>query len=226
MPALLFQIVTLFADLLVFIFFAYYFLVFIHKEKEIEKKEQKIDTNYHEIVDDALSKERKILDDASASSHHIVEDATTRADQIITGAEYVSKASKDTVDQALQKMVLTIEKEAVDTAQNFAKSYQASLQQLSASSLNDFQTVVKQLEIDLQKQSTTFHQTLFEQMKKDLDAYKVLRLQQTDQLITKIIQKASQEIFNKSISLSDHQNLVIESLEKAKKEGVFDWWKI
>ncbi len=222
MPALLFQIVTLFADLLVFIFFAYYFLVFIHKEKDIEKKEKKIDTDYHEIVDDALSKERKILDDAASSSHHIVEDATTRADQIITGAEYVSKASKDTVDQALQKMVLTIEKEAVDTAQDFAKSYQASLSQLSASSLNDFQTVVKQLEVDLQKQSEQFHQTLFDQMKKDLDAYKALRLQQTDQLITKIVQKASQEIFNKSISLSDHQAMVLESLEKAKKEGVFE----
>jgi hypothetical protein len=126
------------------------------------------------------------------------------------------------MDQALQKMVLSIEQEAVDTAQNFARSYQASLSQLSASSLNDFQTVVKELEMDLQKQSQQFHDTLFTQMKKELEDYKTLRMQQTDAMITHIIQKASQEIFNKTIPLSDHQTLVINALEKAKKEGIFD----
>ena len=222
MPALLFQIVTLSADLLIFIFFGYYFLKFARKEKEIEKKETKIDADYHRVVDDALARERKILDDATTESHHLVEDATTQADHIITGAEYVSSASKETVNQALQKMVLSIEKEAIDTAQTFARSYQASLTQLSASSLNDFQTVVKSLELDLQKQSSAFHETLFMQMKQELEEYKKERMKQTDALITRIIQKASQEIFNKTIPLADHEALVLAALEKAKKEGVFD----
>lgn len=221
MPALLFQIVTLSADLLIFIFFGYYFFKFARKEKEIEQKETKIDSDYHRVVDDALNRERKILDDATTQSHHLVADATSQADNIITSAEYVSSASKETVNQALQKMVLSIEKEAVDTAQNFAQSYQASLTQLSASSLHDFQTVVKSLELDLQKQSATFHETLFTQMKQELEEYKKERMKQTDALISKIIQKASQEILNKTIPLADHEALVLSALEKAKKEGVF-----
>jgi hypothetical protein len=36
------------------------------------------------------------------------------------------------------------------------------------------------------------------------------------------VQKASSEMFNKSISTEDHQKLLMESLEKAKSEGVFD----
>jgi vacuolar-type H+-ATPase subunit E/Vma4 len=222
MSALLFQIVTLSADLLIFLFVGYYFLKFHSKEKEIDKKTTKIDTDYHHIVDDALTKERTILNDASTASHHIVEDATAQADQIISGAQYISQATQETVDQALQKLVVDIEKEALSTAQDFAKSYQASLKQLSSSSLNDFQVVVKGLEADLQKQIQDFHETLFSQMKGELEEYKKARLAQTEQTITKVIEKASQEIFNKSISLSDHQSLVIEALEKAKREGIFD----
>jgi hypothetical protein len=59
-------------------------------------------------------------------------------------------------------------------------------------------------------------------MQKELDGYKQSRINQIEQMISRVIQEASQEILNKSISVDDHQKLLMESLEKAKKEGVFD----
>ena len=244
MPSLLFQLTTIAADLMIFLFVGYYLIKIRSKEKNLEKKEGKIDTNYHQIVDNALAKERKIL-----------EDATNEADQIITGAQYIRLASKETVDQAMQKMVADIQKEAVNTSnsllnisntsketvnqtmqkmvsdiqkeavvttRDFMNSYQTSLKQLASQSLKDFQNVVKGLEIDLQKQIKDFHETLLPNLEKELEDYKQARLKQTEQTITRIIQQVSQETLNKSISLNDHQNLLIESLEKAKKEGIFD----
>src|SRR5438105_5762716 len=141
MPAQLFQVITLLADLAIFIFVAYYLLKLRTKEKTLERKEGKIDTNYHQIVDDALSKERKIIDDA-----------THEADQIITGAHYIKHASKEAVDEALQRAVDDIQKEAAANAQVFTNSYQDSLKQLSTQSLQDYQNVIKELEANLQKQ--------------------------------------------------------------------------
>ena len=40
-------------------------------------------------------------------------------------------------------------------------------------------------------------------------------------MVIAIIQKASQEILNKSLSLDDHRQLITEALEKAKNEGLF-----
>ena len=74
----------------------------------------------------------------------------------------------------------------------------------------------------LEQQNKEFQDTLLPQIEKEVEYYKKARMQEIDQAVTSIVQKASQEIFNKSISIADHQNVVIQSLEKAKKEGFFD----
>lgn len=211
MPNLPFQIITTAADLVIFVFAGYYMLKIRKREKELEKKEKKIDTGYHQVIDDALSRERKIL-----------EDAAKEADEIITDAEYVNKSSTEEINRALHDLAKDIEKEAAQSAQTFTTSYATSLKNLTAESLTEFQTIVKTLVADLQKQTEEFRQTLLPKMEQELEGYKQARLKQTEEMTTRIVQKASQEILNKVIPLSDHQNLVTEALEKAKKEGVFN----
>jgi len=197
--------------LILLVFVGNYFSHLRSKERELEQKGDKIDNDYHHIVDEALAKERKILEDAAAE-----------AEQILTGAKNISKTTKDDVNAALQTMVVDIQKEALATAQNFTSSYQLSLKQLATQSTADFQNIVKGLEEDLQKQIKDFHETLLPRLEKELEEYKQSRLAQTEKIITQIVQKASQEILNKSLSLEDHKTLVFESLEKAKKEGLFN----
>ena len=58
-------------------------------------------------------------------------------------------------------------------------------------------------------------------LQKDIEAYKESRYADAEESVKQIVQKVSQEVLNKSISLEDHQKMVIDALEKAKKEGVF-----
>lgn len=211
MPTLLFQFITVSSNLIIFIFLLAYLLQIRAKEKEIEKKEKKIDTNYHQVVDNALFKERRIL-----------EDATEEAEQIITGAQYSTQAAKDAIHKALQTMLAEVQKDAVETAKDFMNDYQASLKQLSKESMNEFQNVARGLQTNLQRQVEEFHSTLLPNLQKELDAYKQTRLAQTDQMVTRVIQKVAQEVLNKTISLDDHHALMIDSLEKAKKQGTFE----
>lgn len=211
LPVLLFQISGFLLNLIIVLFLAYYLVKLRAKEKELEKKENKVDTNYHHIVDEALAKERKILEDASSE-----------ADKILTDAKYVNSSSQKIVDEALQKMIADIKAETSTAAEDFRKSYVASLQQIAATSLRDFQTVSKELQTDLEAQIKKFHESLLPNMEKELENYKQTRLKQAEQIITKVVQEASQQILNKSITFEDHQRLMTEALEKAKKEGLFD----
>lgn len=211
LPESVFQIFTITTDLIIIIF-VWYFLWDLHaKQKQLEKKENKLDSNYHHIVDDALSQERKILDDA-----------THEADQIITGAHYVNHASQQAVDQALETMTHDIQKDAGTLSKEFMDGYSASLKHLADTSLNDFHQITKALEAELQKETDEFRKRLLPNLEKELEDYKRIRLQQAEQTINQVVQRASQEILNKTISLHDHQNLVLESLEKVKKQGGFD----
>ncbi|HVA96187.1 MAG TPA: hypothetical protein VND99_00905 [Candidatus Acidoferrales bacterium] len=211
LPNTLFQILTIAADIVIFLFVWYYLWEMRGKEKWIEKERVKTDTNYHHVVDEALSKEQKIIDDA-----------TKEAQQIISDTEFLTKASQDEVNKALQQMEGAIEKQAGSTSQEFTKTYSASLQKVAAQSLTEFQTITKGMEQEMQRQTKEFRETLLPRLEKDLEEYKKLRLQQADRTITHIIQEVSQEILNKSLSVEDHQRLLIEALEKAKSEGAFD----
>ena len=211
MPILPIEILTIIADVVIFIFVGYYAYTLRKKEKEVDKIEKKEDADYHKIVDNALTKERQIL-----------EDATQEADEIISSAEYVRQSSKEAIDHALQELVKQIQKESISTATGFMTSYSDHLKNLATSSLTDFEDVSKALQADLQKQIKDFRESLLPDLEKELDEYKKMRLKQSEETIAKIVQKASSDIFNKSISLEDHQKLLIASLEKAKAEGVFD----
>jgi vacuolar-type H+-ATPase subunit H len=239
MPALVIQVIQIYADLVIIIFVGYYFLKLWTKERELERKEGKIDTDYHHVVDTALEKERKIIDDA-----------TQEADQIISGAYYVNKAAKETVDQALERMIADIQKETLATARAFMQSYENSLKSLTTESVSDFNLVSKSqqeemkkqiadyremlnhsltqfqgvatnMEKDLQEQIMAFHNTLLPTMQKEIEEYKAARMKETELMITKVVQKVSQEVLNTTLTLNDQQKLVLDSLEKAKKEGVF-----
>lgn len=204
-------IATIASSVFVFIFVLYYFFSLKEREKKVKEKENAIDSDYHHVVDDALTKEKKILGDAS-----------NQADQIIRQSQYLTDSSKQEVSNAIKAVVADIQKEGGVIAHAFTQEYNTSLKNLSNESLKEFQAIMSQLQNDLKKQNKSFQESLLPEIEKEIEEYKKTRMQEIDQTIAGIIQKAAQEVFNKSISLSDHQNAVMQSLEKAKKEGVFD----
>jgi vacuolar-type H+-ATPase subunit H len=202
---------TIVTNIVILLFALYYSLQLRQRESRLEKKEQRVDTDYHHVVDEALSQERQILGDA-----------TTEADKIITGAQYINHNARQEIDAAIKVLVQDIQKEAATITNSFTSEYSSSLKQLTSQSLTDFQSVMKQLQLDLQQQIKTFHESLLPEVEKELESYKQTRMKAIDSGVVNIVQKASQEIFNRSLSLRDHQELLMQALEKAKKEGVFD----
>ncbi|MFH0898106.1 MAG: hypothetical protein V1855_00845 [bacterium] len=244
MPDLPYQLINTTSSLAILWFLIYYFFSLRSKEKTLDEKEKNLETAHRQIIDSSMAKEKQILDSAMTQANQILETTTQQASQIIAGAQYTSQNSKTILDQAIKNMVLELQnissstklttdqtlqkiiadthKETLDTSHSFLNNYSYTLKEVTKTSVNDLQIVVKNLEVDLQKQISEFNQTLLPKLEKDVDDYKQLRLKQAEQIINRIIQKASTEIFGKMISFSDHQDIMIKSLEKAKKEGIFD----
>jgi F0F1-type ATP synthase membrane subunit b/b' len=211
LPMMLYHFLTIASSLTVICFVIYYTARIHAKEKELDAKRHKIDMEYHKIVDNALSKERKILDDA-----------TTEADKIISDTNYVATSSKDTLDKALHKMVEDFEKDSNNAGHDVMNSYQTNLKVVTDSSLKNFEQISKELETDLQKQLKAFNDAQLANMEKTIEEYKKNQFEQTKDMVGKIVKQVSEEVLNKSISVEEHQKLVIDSFEKAKKDGLFD----
>lgn len=244
MPALLFQVITVVFDLSVIVFVAVYVLGVRRKEREVDRKEGKIEHDYQAVIEQSRTTERQIIDNAVSQSNQMMQVATHQANQILAGTQFITQSTKTTLDAALQKMVVEVQntgsnskialeqnlqkiindvhKEAFNSGNEAAANYQASLRQITSVSLTGFQNVTNQLEMSLQQQIKEFRTTLLSNLEKEMESYKLSKINRIDQAASIIVQRVAQEVLNKSLSLEDHQNLVIQSLEKAKKEGVFD----
>lgn len=244
MPTLLFQVITLVFDLSIIIFVVFYILNLRNKEKDIDKRENKISTDYQHVIGTGMQQEKQILENAVNQSSQMMQVATHQANQILAGAQYISQTtkatldaainrvvvdvqnassnSKITLDQALQKIVVDVHREAFDAGKDISSSYQTSLKHMVSISLTGFQNITNDLELQMQKEIKNFREGLLTNLEKEIEQYKTSKIQRIDKVSVGIAQKVAQEVLNKSLTLEDHENLVVRSLERAKKEGVFD----
>ncbi|MGH7203053.1 MAG: hypothetical protein ACREHC_01250, partial [Candidatus Levyibacteriota bacterium] len=161
--------------------------------------------------DNALSKERQIIDDA-----------TSEADKILLETQLMSDSSTSSVDQALEALLTDLKKDSATTAETYRKAYQESLKQINDQSLRDFQSLSHEMHASLQKQVIAFHEAMLPTLEKELAAYKTTRMQETETLIKKIVQQVTQEMLNKTLTIEDHEKMLLASLEKAKQKGMFE----
>jgi len=178
---------------------------------ELTKKEASIDSDYHKIIDNSLSTERNILNDA-----------TKEANSILTNTQYVSNSLKEAIDKVLLKMIQDAQQQAIVSSNDIMVKHKSTLSQLSGKSLENFQNISKQFELDMQKQMSGYRETLLFNLQKEIADYKQQKIKESDKIVNKIIAEVAQSVLNKSIPLEDQQNLIIESLEKSQKEGIFD----
>lgn len=244
MPTLLFQVITIVFNLVIVIFVVFYILNLRSKEKDLSHRENKLDEDFRSVVGSGMEREKQILENAVNQSSQIMNIATHQANQILAGTQYLSQTSKAsletalqrmvvdvqnassnskiTLDQALQKIITDVHREAFDTGKDVTTSYQSSLKQLTANSLSGFENVTNELELEMQKQIKDFRQSILTKMEGEVEQYKAAKVRRIDQASVVLVQRIAQEVLNKSLTIEDHENLVLKSLEKAKKEGIFD----
>ncbi len=244
MPTLLFQVITVVFNIVIIIFVVFYLLSLRNKEKAIDQKLHKIDTDYDQVVGHSSTQQHQIVEGALNQSNQIMQVATHQANQILAGAQYLSQTTKATLDTSLQQMVVTVQgvganskisldqalqkiitdvhKEAFDTGLTVTESYKASLKQVADTSVSGFQNVTQELELDMQMQIKNFRQEVLANIEKEVEAYKTAKIRRIDQASVVLVERVAQQVLNKSLTIEDHENLVLKSLDKAKKEGVFD----
>lgn len=213
---LLFVIPT--ANLMILVFLGLYIRQLNKEKKELEdktkvvsKKEAEIDNDFHKSVNQTIEQER-----------NIIENASKQAEEILSNAKHISSDTRQTIDSALREMATEALKQAGISSNEIVVNQKNSLSQITNQSVSNFQNLTKQFEIDFQKQTQDFRNNILNELQKEIENYKSKKLQDAVKTVNTIIQEVSEKVLNKSISTEDHQNLIIESLQKARKDGLFD----
>jgi len=169
----------------------------------------------------------------------ILDDANSKALDIINKANLSAGIASENFNQEIVRIASTQIKQFEKTTSEFTKFYNQVLSDLKTKNIEVFQNVSKDIETNTMEEIKNFRDSVekltfasqklvkkkidtdFAEVEKEIENYKAEELKKIDDKIYTLLEKVSKLILGKAISLSEHENLIRKSLERAKKEGLF-----
>ncbi len=204
----------------------------VQKLHEVEK----INTNMQNQLSE---KPLKLLEQAHEKAQEIINTANKQATEILAS----SKSYESNSNQVLKDKLTQLETQQAEVfskaSEDMKVAYQNMMTQIQEQDINTLKTMTKDIESDVLADFKEFRDVLEKEtinsekvakgkideeylaMEKDLEEYKKQKYQKVDEDIYKILYRVSEMVLNQGISYDKHKELVIEALETAKKEQMF-----
>lgn len=189
--------------------------------------------------DEAFQKNAGLLDEARNKAVKIIDDANNKALDIVNKVALSTDVVSENFNREISHISSSQIKEFEKATSDFIKLYSQILQDLKIKNIEVFQTTSKDIETNTMEEIKNFKESMqklttlsqeevkgkinsdYEAAKKEIEGYKKEELQRIDLGIYELLEKTAKLVLGKALSLSEHEDLIEESLEKAKKEGIF-----
>ncbi|MBI4089084.1 MAG: hypothetical protein HY424_00045 [Candidatus Levybacteria bacterium] len=190
--------------------------------------------------DENIKNNADLLDVTRQKAVKIINEANNRAIDIINKASLSTDIASHNFNQQIAHITSLQIKEFEKDSSDFIKLYNKILQDLKSKNIEIFQNISKDIEVDAMGEIKNFKNSLekltiasedlvkkkidanYEAVKKRIENYKQEKLRKIDDEIYVLLEKISKLVLGKALNLSEHEDLILKSLEKTKKEGVFE----
>lgn len=172
-------------------------------------------------------------------AYGMIDEANNKAMDIVSKANLSTDIASSNFNQEIKRIASLQIKELEKATSDFMKLYTRVLQTLKSKNIEVFQNVSKDIEVNAIEEMGNFKESMqkltisseklvqkkididYLTVKKEIKNYKEEELKKIDQEIYAILERISKLVLGKALSLSEHEDLIQKSLEKAKKEGAF-----
>jgi uncharacterized protein YoxC len=193
-----------------------------------------------ELMNQVHKNEAGLLEDARIKGGKIIDDANRKAVEIIGNSSNLNTQSKKMLDQALDTLLKQQTSYFEKASADFLEAYKKELESLKQKNIETIKKTSKNIEEDTIREVEDFDNILqketfaaqkivedkiekeYSSAQKNVEDYKSEMLKKTEKEIYRILETVSKLTIGKSIPVADHEQLIIEALEKAKKDGLGD----
>lgn len=198
------------------------------KEKRLAKEEERL---------------RKIFsrstEEANSNSQEIIKKAIDRAERIILDAEIVKTDFLNKVHENLERVGEQGVRELKIDSVSFDKKYKDlfdglkneylkhanstldSVEKIADEELEDFRKILRTETVESQEVISKKISEEFERAQKEIENYKTGRIDKIDKEISTVVSVISKDVLGKTITPREHEEIILEALENAKKDGLF-----
>lgn len=215
----------------VIVAFGFFYSNLLNKFENAEKQNQFLRFHLQEKslqkINAARDKSLGIIADATQQAEEILKRAeimkSTANEQVMNELHDLSQKQKDALQSASTDLVSSFE-EAVKQIQQTDKGLLSDtvkqMQEVAAGEVKSFGEKLHQETVGQEKMIDQKVEEAYKKAQDELDDYKKERLEKIDKDISLMIQAITKDIFGKSLSLENHKDLILQAIEKAKKEMV------
>jgi len=190
--------------------------------------------SYRKILDNLHTLRQKELEMKEKSHHEadqIIEQARTNAMEIVAGANSFASQQQKEINAELAKFSANQQSQYEQALEAIKSHTVDAVEKIAAdvktTTLADFKQLLKNLEQQIESSKSDFRTNLsnlyqkdYEEAKKQLEEYKKQSLASIDANSKEIIKDYSIKVFGRMLSYEEHEDLIMESLEEAKKNHV------
>ena len=193
----------------------------------------------NQLQNEISEKPVELLSKAHEKAQEIIEQANAEAMKMLAS----SKAYEDSSNTELKTKLSTLEQQQENVfnkaSQEMKTAYQNMMTQIQEQDINTLKSMTKDIEADVLADFNTFRVNLEKEtinsekivkekidedylaIEKELETYKKEQYEKIDHDIYKILYRVSEMVMSQGISFDKHKQLVLEALETAKREQVF-----
>lgn len=194
----------------------------------------------HESAKATIAKNNlSILNEARNKAIRIIDEANNKAMDVVQRSNLFINITNDNFNKELKTLAEKEFNNFEKATSSFIGEYVSVLSDLKSRNVEIFQNISNNIEIatleeirkfkNIIEQETISSQKMignkvdheYSLAKKDIEVYRQDKLKLIDEKIYEILERISRIVMGKALDLSDHEQLIIQSLEEAKKGEVF-----
>lgn len=186
------------------------------EEKRWHDLEDKAQGDYQKLLQAANKKAEEIILQAIELKHESVASLQNSQDTMIQNQTEALKQISEDLFSKQQEEVNKINEENIKILINIYKDIEES----AKSDFANYKKIVEEQTFQAEKIAEARINQEYQKLESEIAELKRKKLEELNNNINNMLLKISKEVIGKSLDISDHEDLVIKALDKAKKEGI------
>ena len=179
---------------------------------ELENKAQK---DYQEVLEAANKRAQEIILQATDIKKETDSKFNSAFEALITSQKMSLEKSTISLSNRHLEEIAKLNDESIALITKIYKDYEVT----TKADLDKYKTAISQQTFEAEKLAAQRIKDEYIKLEKDIIERRSQKLNQLDTNIYKLLTIVSKDIIGKALDFSEHEDLVIQSLERAKKEG-------
>lgn len=200
----------------------------LKREQEFQKKEAASFNKYNDVLDKARQQAAELLNNTSTASANLLTETRSTSEHIEVDLDRVLQNIAQKHIEKLHEDTHVFEISYAQKLQKLESSFDTMSDQLLTNANNimakqiaEATKALTEKSAESQKQLTEEIHARLTQTDEQIATYKKERFSAIDEQVRVLVERTYREVLKTSIPDSVHDQMILESLEKAKAEGTF-----